>query len=96
VSVRYTSDALRDLDQISSYIARQNVNAAADLMAAVETVVARLERFPRSAPETEIKGVRGTPALHFPYIIFYTVENHGITIHYVRHAARLRPWESED
>jgi toxin ParE1/3/4 len=96
VSVRYTRDALRDLDQISAYIARQNVKAAADLLAAVETVVARLERFPHSAPESEIAGVRGTPVLRFPYIIFYTVEDHGITIHYVRHAARLRPWESED
>lgn len=96
MSVRYTRDALRDLDQISAYIARQNVKAAADLLAAVETVVARLERFPISAPETEMKGVRSTPALHFPYIVFYTAEDHGITIHYVRHAARLRPWESEE
>jgi addiction module RelE/StbE family toxin len=96
MSVRYTRDALRDLDQISAYIARHNVNAAADFLASVETVVARLERFPRSAPETEMKGVRGTPALHLPYIIFYSIEDHGITIHYVRHAARLRPWQSEE
>lgn len=57
MSVRYTRDALRDLDQISSYIARQNVKAAADLLAAIETVVARLERFPRSAPMTETSDV---------------------------------------
>jgi len=96
MSVRYTRDALRDLDQISAYIARHNANAAADLLTSVETVVARLDRFPRSAQETEMTGVRGAPVLRYPYIIFYSIEDHGITIHYVRHAARLRPWESDE
>jgi addiction module RelE/StbE family toxin len=95
MSVRYTRDALRDLDQISAYLARHNVSAATDFLASIEAIVARLERFPRSAPETEMKGVRSTPMLHLPYIVFYSVEDHSITIHYVRHAAKLHPWENE-
>ncbi len=93
MSVRYTREALRDLDQISSYIAARNIPAAAALLDAIEATVARLERFPLSAQQTEMAGIRAAPVLRFPYIIFYTAEEHGVTIHYVRHAARLRPWE---
>lgn len=93
MSVRYTRDALRDLDQISSYVAEQNVAAAAGFLDAVETVTARLDRFPFSAPQSEMPSIRAASVLGYPYIIFYTIDGDHVTIHYVRHAARLRPWE---
>jgi len=93
MSLRYPREALRDLDEISSYIADHNLKAAVAFLNAVETVAQRLERFPQSAMETEMAGVRAAPVLRFPYLIFHTVENGEIVIHYVRHAARLRPWE---
>ena len=95
MSLRYTREALHDLDEISSYIAERNVSAAGAFLDAVATVALRLEQFPLSAVTTEMTGVRATPVLRFPYIIFYTVEEggDGVIIHYVRHAARLRPWE---
>lgn len=95
MSVRYTREALRDLDQISSYIAERHVGAAGAFLASVASVVQRLERYPRSAQNTEMKDVRATPVSRFPYLIFYTAENDGIVIHYIRHAARLRPWEEK-
>lgn len=93
MSVRYTRDALHDLDQISSYLAQHDPAVAAALLDAVELVVARLARFPLSAQATELPGVRAAPVQRFPYIIFYTADANDVTIHYVRHAARLRPWE---
>jgi addiction module RelE/StbE family toxin len=93
MSARYTRDALRDLDQISSYLAERNPAVAAGLLDAVEAVVARLARFPLSAQATELPGVRAAPVLHYPYIVFYTAEAGDVVIHYVRHAARQRPWE---
>jgi addiction module RelE/StbE family toxin len=93
MSVRYTREALQDVDEIASYIAERNPRAAAKVVEAVEAVVARLDRFPLSAPHTEMPGIRSASALRFPYIIFYSVEEHGVPIHYVRHAARRRPWE---
>jgi addiction module RelE/StbE family toxin len=95
MSVRYTRDALRDLEQISSYLAEQNAPAAAGLLDAVEKIVARLNRFPYSAPQTEMSGIRAASVLRYPYIIFYTVEGDEVLIHYIRHAARLRPWEQQ-
>jgi toxin ParE1/3/4 len=94
VSVQYTRDALQDLDQIAGYLAKRNPSAAGAVLNAIETVVARLERFPHSAPETKIPGVRATPALRYPYIIFYRARNDDVEILYVRHAARQRPWEA--
>lgn len=92
--LRFTRDALRDLDEISSYIAERNVGAAAAFLSAVDVVTQRLAQFPRSAAETEMDGVRAAQVLRFPYIVFYTVEDGaGVIVHYVRHAARLRPWE---
>jgi len=96
VNVRYTRNALRDLEQISSYLAARNVKVAADVLAAVEDVASRLERFPYSAQATEMPGVRAAPVTGFPYIIFYTVENPDVVIHHVRHAARLRPWHEPE
>jgi toxin ParE1/3/4 len=96
MSVRYTRDALYDLDQISSYLAEHDPAVAAALLDAVESVVARLTRFPMSAQTTEMPGIRTAPVLRYPYIVFYSVETGDITIHYVRHAARLRPWEIEE
>ncbi len=93
MSARYTRDALRDLDQISSYLAEHDPAVAAALLDAIEAVVARLARFPLSAQATEMPGVRAAPVLRYPYIVFYTVDAGDVVIHYVRHAARLRPWE---
>jgi addiction module RelE/StbE family toxin len=93
MSARYTRDAINDLDQISSYLAKHDPAVAGALLDAVELVAARLARFPRSAQETETRGVRAAPVQRYPYIVFYTVEGRDVTIHYVRHAARLRPWD---
>lgn len=96
MSARYTREALNDLDQISSYLAQHDQAVAAAFLDAVEGVVARLVRFPLSAQATEMPGVRAAPVHSYPYIIFYTVEGDDVVIHYVRHAARLRPWETNE
>jgi addiction module RelE/StbE family toxin len=81
MSVRYTRNALRDLDQISSYLEERNAIAAARFVDAVETVIARLERFPLSAPQTEMPDIRATTVGRFPYVMFYSVENGNVTVH---------------
>ena len=96
MSARYTREALDDLDQISAYLAKQNPVVAAAFLGAVESVVERLVRFPLSAQETKMPSVRATPVHRYPYIVFYTAEDGDVVVHYIRHAARLRPWETEE
>ena len=66
------------------------------MLDAVEAVVARLAQFPLSAQATEMPDVRAAPVLRYPYIVFYTAEASDVIIHYVRHAARRRPWENDE
>jgi len=93
--VRYTRSAPRDVDAILDHISTVNEAAARAIMTSVDLVVARLAKFPRSAPETERPGVRMAPLPRHPYVIFYTIEDEEISIIHVRHGARRRPWESE-
>jgi toxin ParE1/3/4 len=95
VSVRYTRDALSDIDQILSYLNERSPAAAVSVADAIGTVVARLEHFPESAPETEIPGLRAALTQRYPYIVFYRLRGSDIEVVYVRHAARRRPWEGE-
>lgn len=96
MSARYTRDALSDLDQISSYLAKHDPTVASSFLEAVDLVVGRLARFPLSAQATKMPGVRAAPVHHYPYIVFYTAEDSDVVVHYVRHAARLRPWETDE
>ena len=95
MTVRYTRDALQDLNEISSYLAERSPSAAAAVLDTIERTASRLDRFPYSAQETEMPGVRATPALPFRYIIFYRARQSDVEILYVRHAARRRPWEPD-
>ena len=50
MKVRYTDTALAEIDEIISYIARDNPRAAADVAAAIEKTIASAARRPASAP----------------------------------------------
>jgi plasmid stabilization system protein ParE len=64
--VRYTETALRELDEILSYIADRNITAAASVRARVERLVGQLAGFPYMAQETEQAGVRRLPLGNYP------------------------------
>lgn len=95
MKVRFSSDALADLDQIFSYIAADNVTAAAAVVERVEQSVGRLADFPNLGHPTEYPGMRVLPLGRYPYLIFYELTADAIVIHHVRHGARRRPWEQE-
>lgn len=89
--VRYTRTALEEIEGIFSYIAKDNPQAAAEVVAVFEKAVTRLANYPQSAVETDIAGVRAVLALPHPYLIFYSIESETLVIRNVRHAARRRP-----
>lgn len=95
MKVRFSSDALADLDQIFSYIAADNVTAAAAVVERVAQSVGRLADFPDLGHPADYPGMRVLPLGRYPYLIFYEVTAEAIVIHHVRHGARRRPWEQE-
>ena len=89
--IRYTEEAIADVEEILSYIALRNSTAAEVVDEVIELTVARIASFPYSAQATDEPGVRMAPAGRFPYLIFYSVVRNAVWILRVRHAARLRP-----
>jgi toxin ParE1/3/4 len=92
MNVRYASTALAEIDDILSYIAKDNPLAAHEVSVMLRTAIDRLAQFPHLAIETDVAGVRMAPVLPYRYLIFYALEDDAVIIRNVRHAARNRSW----
>jgi toxin ParE1/3/4 len=92
MKVRYTSTALAEIDEILSYIAKDNPLAAHEVSVILREAIDRLASFPHLAIETDVAGVRMAPVLPYRYLVFYALEGEAVLIRNVRHAARNRPW----
>ena len=93
MKLRYERGALADLDEIFAYIAQDNRDAAARLVARIEQVAARIAETPYLGEATRKSRFRRFPVGN--YLIVYEVGQDEVVIHYVRHGARRRPWEGE-
>jgi plasmid stabilization system protein ParE len=58
MKVYYTDTALADIDEICSYIERDNPKAAADIAAAIQRTIVPLAKRPKSAPIVHGEKVR--------------------------------------
>lgn len=88
--VIYTRTALREIESVFSYIGGENPDAARRVLSVLERVIVRLSEFPQSGVETDMAGVRMTPILPFPYLIFYGIDRDTLVIRNFRHGARRR------
>jgi toxin ParE1/3/4 len=93
--VRYTATALAEIDEICSYIERDNPTAAADVAAAIARTITRLAKRPRTAPIVHGEAVRAKLVERYQYRVFFEVVDDELIVRNVRDTRRLRPWESE-
>ena len=91
MKVRYTSTALAEIDEILSYIAKDNPLAAHEVSVVLRAAIDRLAHFPYLAVETDVLGVRMAPVLPYRYLVFYALDDRVVIMRNVRHAARSRP-----
>jgi toxin ParE1/3/4 len=97
MNVVYTEDALRDLDEILTFIGASYPAFASAFMQRLQTIERRIARWPESAQEVEQRpGVRMALLIRYPYKLFYRVGNEVVEILYIHHAARRDPWDRED
>jgi addiction module RelE/StbE family toxin len=89
----YERGALADLDEIFSYVAADSRTAAGRLVARIEDAARRIATTPYIGEATRNPRFRRLPVGN--YLIVYEVGTDEVVIHYVRHGARLRPWEGE-
>jgi plasmid stabilization system protein ParE len=95
MKVSYTDTALADIDEICSYIERDNSKAAADIAAAIERTIARLAKRPKSAPIVHGEKVRAKLVERYQYRVFFEAEEDSLIVRNVRSTRRQRPWEIE-
>ena len=93
MKIRYTETALLEIDEIFSFIARGNMQAAAALVDRAAATISRLGDFPQLGQIANEDGVRTFPLGRFPYLVFYTVDQNEVVILHVRHTSRQRPWD---
>ncbi len=93
MKLRYERGALSDLNEIFSYIARDNPGAASSLVTRVEEIAAKIAASPYLGEVTRNPRFRRFPI--GKYMVVYEVGADEVIIHYVRHGARRRPWEGE-
>jgi toxin ParE1/3/4 len=96
MEVVYTDEALRDLDEIMTFIAANYPTISVSFETHFRAVVARVGRWPRSAQKVDRRpGVRVVPLVRCPYKIFYRVTAATVVILHIHHAARQQPFEAE-
>lgn len=88
MKLRYTTNALAELDQILTTIAVQSPQDAQRVQARVRSIVELLLQFPESGQSTTTPTLRRVVATPYPYLIFYQHIDDEIVIVGVRHGAR--------
>jgi toxin ParE1/3/4 len=71
MSIRYSTRALADLEDILAFLQRRNPRAAAQAMTAIEDRISLLAMFPSMAPEADEPGIRELSLVRYPYKIYY-------------------------
>ena len=90
MKVRYTATALEEIEDILTFIARDNSSAALRVSGTILATVDRVAEFPHTAVEADVSGVRVAPALPYRYLIFFSIAGDVLIVRNVRHSARQR------
>lgn len=88
--IRYTATALSEIEDILTFIARDNSSAALRVSVTILATIDRVAEFPHIAIESNAPGVRVTPVLPYRYLIFFSFLDGVLIVRNVRHAARER------
>ena len=91
--VRYNRGAAADLGEILDYLSRHSPVAASNQLARFENTVQLIGKFPFIGKETKRLNLR--QVVVGEYLMVYEIGADVVTIHYVRHGSRKRPWQAE-
>ena len=88
MKVVYAPRALRDLENIVTYLAEQSPTAAARILTALKSSLTTLSYFPELGRLVDDAGHRRIPVPRHPYLIFYRIAGDEVLILHIRHASR--------
>lgn len=91
MKLRYTRQALADLDEARSYIAERNPRAATTTAVRIREAIGGLTLFPDRGRPGRISGTRELVIPATPFIVAYRVGDGHIDVLAIMHGARLWP-----
>jgi toxin ParE1/3/4 len=92
--VRFTPRARGDLLSILTFIEGHSPQGARNVARVMQKTVELIGQFPKSGRIAGEQGTRVLPVGRYPYLIYWSVEDHEARIVHVRHMAR-RPWNPD-
>jgi toxin ParE1/3/4 len=95
MSLRWTAPALRDLEEIGDYIARDNAGAASRTVTTILNVADLLTAQPLLGRPGRVTGTRELVVAGTPYILAYSFHEDGARVLAVLHGARRWPSQFE-
>ncbi len=90
MTLRWDARALRDIEAIYEYIAREDPAAAKRILQRIEESIGRLLIIPMSGRPGVVKGTRLLAVPGLPYIVVHRVRGEVVDILAVLHTARRR------
>jgi len=97
MKLRYTERAIADLEEIRSYIARDNPSAAVAVGNRIERAIGLLENFPHLGRPGRVGGTRVLQVARTPYAVYYKIDqsHDEVAIVHIRHGRRRVPGPDE-
>jgi toxin ParE1/3/4 len=92
MKVRWTRQALGDLQHVHEYIAEESIQAAGEMVSRIhQAVTLNLKEHPRMGKEGRVTGTRELILAGTPYLLVYVLEGSEIQIVTVLHSSRRWP-----
>jgi toxin ParE1/3/4 len=91
VRVEWLPEAEQNRESQLAYVAERDPQAAIDMGDAILAAVARLARYPASAPRGRVRGTRELVVTGTPYVVVYRVERAAVVILRLLHGAQRWP-----
>jgi plasmid stabilization system protein ParE len=91
LTLHFTPEAHRDLQEILAYIAERSPPGAVSVQFALHRIFRLIEEFPESGRLAGEQAVRALKAGPYPYLVYWSVEQGEPWIVHIRHAKRA-PW----
>ena len=88
MKLRFTPQALSELDTILDYIAERSPHGAERVKARLLGLAGFIQGQPHGGRKTSEPGLRRIVATPYPYLVFYEVKDDEVVIVGVRHGAR--------
>jgi plasmid stabilization system protein ParE len=91
VTLYFTPEARKDLQEILTYIAERSPPGARSVQFALRRIFSLIEEFPESGRLAGEQAVRVLKAGPYPYLVYWSLEQGEPWVVHIRHAKRA-PW----